>query len=733
MTDLVNNQKYYSVEDFNRAFQSGKGLFKALHINCRSIKRKVDDIANFIWSIAIGFDVLVFSETWITYKEDAPFFPGYSHELLCRNQQKGGGLAIYFKDTLSSELLDKYTVMNDDVECITMCVGPFIVIGVYRPPHGHKKKFIEFLNVVLSTVRGNTPCIVMGDINIDLCSNDPYAKDFETLLLTYGSTNFIRSPTRITSTSATLLDICASNLSSQNIKSGVFAYDISDHMPIFFLARVTSQIGQKTETSFHRIKNSKTREHFFQLVQNIDWTTVYRQENPDDAYNTFMTLLSTSYDAAFPLQKRSRGRNKKCRKPWINRDLYRRIKIKNKLYHDFIRSRNTDALAEYKKYRNVLNSEIRKAKQNYYEKLFESIYNDQRKLWEVINGLTNRNKGCNRTQDLTINGQIFSGERLANVMNEHFINAGSFILTDEKRDNAPTPDKSPLPYSIFLAPTDPVEVERLIRKLKNNVASGIDEIGSVELKMVSPLISNVLAYIINLTLTNGVFPEQLKVAKVTAVHKGGDINTLANYRPISVLPTISKIFEGVIYDRLASFFDKHQIITKSQYGFQKNKSTEQALLYIKDKIIENMENKKYTLGLFLDLQKAFDSIQFKSLIHKLSSYGVRGVALQLFKSYLEDRYQYVKLNNTISAKIKLNQGVPQGSILGPLLFLVYINDIVDIPHSPELIMYADDTNVFFSSDNLISLEVSVNNYLSNLSNWLRQNGLRLNAKKKQPI
>lgn len=144
MTDLFNNRKYYNVEDFIRAFQSGTILFSALHINCRSVNRKVEYIAIFLRSISIAFDVLVFSGTWFTFKGDDPFFPGYRHELLCRNQQKGGAL-VYFKDALSSELLDKYTVMHGDVECMTMCVGPFLVIGVCRPPHATKRSLSSFL------------------------------------------------------------------------------------------------------------------------------------------------------------------------------------------------------------------------------------------------------------------------------------------------------------------------------------------------------------------------------------------------------------------------------------------------------------------------------------------------------------------------------------------------------------------------------------------------------------
>lgn len=273
-------------------------------------------------------------------------------------------------------------------------------------------------------------------------------------------------------------------------------------------------------------------------------------------------------------------------------------------------------MSEFKKYRNALTTDLRKAKGHYYQNLFECVYNNPRRIWEAANSITSRKKASDKITQLVVNGETLSGEGLANAINTHFVDAGSYNTNVNVCDGT-MPMEATLSQSVFLRPTDSIEIANLINKLKNNVTPGVDELGSNEIKLISPLICEALSYIINLTLTTGVFPKQLKIAKVTAVYKGGDVNALSNCRPISVLPAISKIFESIIYDRLVSFFERHQVITQCQYGFRKHRSTKQALVHIKDKIIENMESRKYTLGLFLDIQKAFDSIQFDLLHHKL--------------------------------------------------------------------------------------------------------------------
>ncbi|MDD9361561.1 MAG: reverse transcriptase domain-containing protein, partial [Anaplasma sp.] len=219
---------------------------------------------------------------------------------------------------------------------------------------------------------------------------------------------------------------------------------------------------------------------------------------------------------------------------------------------------------------------------------------------------TNKDDGRGSVHTIFINGKNVAGEELANILNYHFINVCASRERKTDREISVRNTTTNISSSVMLEPTCPSEVSNLIKNIKTSVAAGADEIKPLPVKIVSHIISPILAHILNNMMQTGIFPDELKVAKVSAVHKGGNKNDLEKYRPISVLPIFSKIFEGVINTRLQKFFTKYNVITGSQYGFQKDKSTELALTNIKDSIITNIENKLYTLGLFLDLSKAFD-------------------------------------------------------------------------------------------------------------------------------
>ena len=236
-------------------------------------------------------------------------------------------------------------------------------------------------------------------------------------------------------------------------------------------------------------------------------------------------------------------------------------------------------------------------------------------------------------------------------------------------------------------------------------------------------------YICNMSFVQGVFPDQMKVAKVIPLFKSGQKNVFTNYRPVSLLPQFSKILEKLFDKRLDAFIDKYELLSNSQYGFRSNRSTSLALIELLEEITTSLDNKKNVIGVFIDLKKAFDTVNHKILLQKLEHYGIRGMLLNWFESYLTDRKQYVFYNGVSSDLKTISCGVPQGSVLGPLLFLIYINDLPNISDKLQFFLFADDTNIYYESNDLKNLEKTVNEELKKLSLWLNLNRLALNISK----
>ena len=277
------------------------------------------------------------------------------------------------------------------------------------------------------------------------------------------------------------------------------------------------------------------------------------------------------------------------------------------------------------------------------------------------------------------------------------------------------------PIQFFLSPTDETEVFYCLSSLDLSKSSGPYSIPSKILSLIKTEIAVPLSKLINLSFTSGIFPSNLKTAKVIPIHKKGSKLELTNYRPISLLSNIDKVFEKLIYKHLYGFLEAKKVIFTQQFGFRKNYSTSQTLLNISQKIMDALDKGNYACGVFVDLQKAFNTVDHEILLKKLYHYGIRGIALSLFRSYLTGRSQFVSLDGIRSVDKVTRHGVPQGSVLGPLLFLLYINDLnCAIKHS-LVHHFADDTNLLHFSDSLKQLAKQMDLDLKYLCHWLNAN------------
>ena len=276
--------------------------------------------------------------------------------------------------------------------------------------------------------------------------------------------------------------------------------------------------------------------------------------------------------------------------------------------------------------------------------------------------------------------------------------------------------------------TTPYELTNIIKSL-NPVGGGIDKISTKMILYTYEKCLPFLTFFFNLCLRTAVFPDLLKIAIVVPIYKAGEKDKFNNYRPISLLPVFSKILEKLLHARLVEYFDLNNVLNPFQFGFRKKHSTYMPLAHLIDEITKSLQERKITCGIYLDLKKAFDTVSLDILLNKLFFLGIKGDMFKILKSYLHGRYQRTKFNNTISNQIEVKMGVPQGSILGPLLFILYINDLPNVSDQMKCYFFADDTAISIKSSCVAELQLKVNDIMPKVTDWFKSNRLSLNTSK----
>lgn len=442
-----------------------------------------------------------------------------------------------------------------------------------------------------------------------------------------------------------------------------------------------------------------------------------------------MKLFKAIYDKSFPVVRvKKRYRN---RLPWLTTEIKESIKHKNKLYKISLKHPTAYNETKYKHFKNMITRLLRWKEKEYYQSQILLNKSNLRKTWIIIKDAINKKKLANCSDKFCFNGGITSDPTIiSNAFNNYFVNIGPTLSS--KIPDQGSQFKVYMPprnkFSMFLRPVKQDEVKKIIVELKDG-AAGEDGITSVGLKCVVDYIAEPLTHMANMSFSQGVFPNEMKKAMVSPLYKAKDPMSFSNYRPISLLSTFSKVLEKLMYKRLLDFLNKFKILNKFQFGFRNNHSTYMALIVLLENLLNALEKGESAVGIFLDFQKAFDTVNHEILLEKLEIYGIRGLALSWFASYLTNRSQCVIYNGCESNHRCIKCGVPQGSILGPLLFLIYINDLPSVSKLFMPILFADDTNLFCTNRNLTTLFDDINRELVNIFAWVNSNKLSLNIDK----
>uniref|UniRef100_A0A3B3DM95 Reverse transcriptase domain-containing protein n=2 Tax=Oryzias melastigma TaxID=30732 RepID=A0A3B3DM95_ORYME len=706
--------------------------FKCIHLNVRSLLPKIDMVR--IWVKSTGADVVIISESWLTksiFNNDISI-DGYNVYRADR-LKKGGGVAIYIKAKFNASLVLSQSISKQfEFLAVKVDIGPscsITVAGCYRPPSASKET-LQSLQLLLTKLNF-TELLLAGDLNWDWLTAG--SDEFKSFCDSVNLSQLVNLPTRPNIKNpqkSTLIDLILTNVPHKYSSLGVFCNDLSDHC-VVAVCRNTKIPKFKPRIVYKRNMKHFNEQAFYHDLSQVKWENIGLIPDVEHAWAFFKENFLQIINNHAPFKKcRVKGREN----PWFSSDLADMINERNRAWD---KARKTDLPTDwcvFKQLRNKCTSLIKKAKSEYFLSVTTENLNNPQKFWKVIKSLS-VNKIGHTLPNLIVRDSVPIHDRtqILNCFNEHFLSASS--LFDSVTTSVTNPSTKPLQFcsnsfnSFNFVPFSSFEVHKALKALDSRKPPGPDLIESYFLKLAADYVAQPLSILFNLSIQTKEIPAVWKSAFVFPLLKGGDPTVLTNYRPISNLCVLAKILESLVCDQLKKYLHDNNILSEFQSGFRKKHSTTTATMKVINDVIVALDKKQHCASLFIDLSKAFDTVDHSILIDRLLSIGVSELAIAWFSNYLHNRTQCIKHEDLCSDLVTTKKGVPQGSVLGPLLFILYINDVGQSVSEANLHFYADDTVIYCCGSSLLQVIETLQKAFVAVQNSLLQLKLVLNADK----
>ena len=729
------------MEKDSLSFGRDKGLH-LVHMNVRSLNdvRKIDILKHHIANSKAH--IVGISETWLRHNLPNKLFDvqGYRLSRVDRSwkgnngeTKRGGGVAVYYAESLpcSDSKYNHLNFSSKDIELQWLSVNlenlrPIVILNVYRPPQGDYKVFCrEILNRVhLANLKDNAEIYLMGDMNIDV--TDKTSSETKELILTtkiLGLSQHISGRTRFGLTKYSCIDLIFSN-SEFIASSGSINLHVSDHVPVYVTRKKERRRSGKVKFRGRSYRNYD-KESFQANLLEKNWGDFYSRVDPNQAWEIMKTIIEEEIETMCPFRTFS---VRKFDDPWITNEVIEMIRDRDELFKTAKRLGRAEDWTRAKVARNETAGHLRNLKAQYLVDQQNVNSENPKRFWRNISAVWKGHNSKGRVISLESEGREINERESAEYLNSFFTNVGPKLAGDFDPSKW-EPIREGTGTKLEDCTLNFRDVQKLCREIKIAKSSGYSHLASRILKDSFMALTNQLVFLFRLSLEAASFPDDWKIATIIPLFKGGNSAEVGNYRPVSLLPLPGKLLEKLVHARISSYMEGNGLLTNHQGGFRKNKSTTSTIVSFTDAVLRAANDANFMLATFVDLKKAFDTVNHAVLMRKLQHLGLGGELLNWCKSYLSNRSQSTICNDVRSKSSIVKCGVPQGSVLGPLFFLAYINDMVDSIGDIDVRLFADDTVLFVQGKDLEYCKNKIQSGLDKFSKWCKVNALHVNTYK----